>query len=256
MLKVNYHTHTHRCRHAAGTEREYIEAAIAAGMTVLGFSDHCPQFFPGDYYSDYRMYPEQTDDYIHTLLALREEYAGRIEIRIGFETEYYPDLFDAFLAHIRKYPCDYLILGQHFLDNETSRRYSGRRNEDEDYLADYVNQVCEGMRTGLFTYIAHPDLQNFVGSEDVYRREYARLIRCSMETGTPLELNLLGVRGNRHYPCETFWKLAGEMGADMVIGCDAHDVSCVADVPAYEKAMDMVRRFGLHLTEPVLKAVR
>jgi len=28
---ANYHTHTSRCHHAKGTEREYIEAAIKAG---------------------------------------------------------------------------------------------------------------------------------------------------------------------------------------------------------------------------------
>ena len=254
MLKANYHTHTFRCRHATGTEREYIENAVRAGMTVLGFSDHCPQIFPGEYYSDYRMYPDQTADYVNTLLALREEYKDRIDIKIGYEAEYYPDIFGDFLAHIRQYPCDYLILGQHFLDNETSRRYSGKRSEDESYLADYVNQVCEAMRTGKFTYVAHPDLQNYAGEPAVYRREYSRLIRCSMETGTPLEINLLGVRGNRHYPCEAFWELAGELGADVVIGCDAHEACCIADVPAYEKAMDLVRRYALHLTDPILKA--
>ena len=254
MLKANYHTHTYRCRHATGTEREYIETAIAAGMTTLGFSDHCPQLFPGDYYSDYRMYPDQTEDYVNTLLSLREEYKDRIHIKIGYETEYYPEIFDAFLQFVGQYPCDYLILGQHFLDNETTRRYSGRKNEDESYLADYVNQVSEAMRTGRFTYIAHPELQNYVGDPAVYRREYTRLIRCAMETGTPLEINLLGIRGNRHYPNEAFWALAGELGADVVIGCDAHEACCVCDIPAYEKAMALVQRYSLRLVQPVLKA--
>ena len=29
---ANYHTHTWRCHHAGGTERQYIESAIAAGI--------------------------------------------------------------------------------------------------------------------------------------------------------------------------------------------------------------------------------
>ena len=37
---ANYHTHTWRCHHADGTEREYVENAIAAGIKILGFSDH------------------------------------------------------------------------------------------------------------------------------------------------------------------------------------------------------------------------
>lgn len=34
---ANYHTHTWRCRHADGTEREYVERAIEGGLKILGF---------------------------------------------------------------------------------------------------------------------------------------------------------------------------------------------------------------------------
>ena len=44
------HTHTFRCGHASGTEREYIENAIAAGFDTLGFSDHAPYVFRDGYY--------------------------------------------------------------------------------------------------------------------------------------------------------------------------------------------------------------
>ena len=47
MLFANYHSHTPRCNHAHGEEREYIETAIKAGYSVLGFSDHSPQVFDG-----------------------------------------------------------------------------------------------------------------------------------------------------------------------------------------------------------------
>ena len=58
-MRYNLHTHTKRCNHAQGEDREYVEAAIKAGIKTLGFSDHCPQFFPGtDYYSNFRMRPE------------------------------------------------------------------------------------------------------------------------------------------------------------------------------------------------------
>ena len=111
------------------------------------------------------------------------------------------------------------------------------------------------MHTGYFTYVAHPKLQNYVGPDAIYRRQYSRLIRCAMETRTPLEINILGIQGNRHYPNEAFWALAGEMGADVVIGCDAHEARSLADTAAYEKAMDIIARYRLHLVEPVLRPV-
>ena len=37
---INMHTHTARCMHARGEDREYVEKAIEAGFEVLGMSDH------------------------------------------------------------------------------------------------------------------------------------------------------------------------------------------------------------------------
>ena len=93
---ANYHTHTFRCHHATGTEREYIEAAIAEGIKVLGFSDHIPCLFPDGHQSGFRVQTEDTEDYFTVLRALRKEYKDDIEIHIGFESEYYPELFDSF----------------------------------------------------------------------------------------------------------------------------------------------------------------
>ena len=39
-LKNNYHTHTLRCGHAIGSDKEYIIKAIEAGYQVIGMSDH------------------------------------------------------------------------------------------------------------------------------------------------------------------------------------------------------------------------
>ena len=127
-MATNYHTHTPRCHHAVGSEREYIEQAVREGMPVLGFSDHTPYPFDEGYDSNFRMRPEETEGYVQTLLELREAYRGRIEIKIGFEAEYYPAYFDRLLELLAPYPVDYLIMGQHFLENETSHQVqdSGR----------------------------------------------------------------------------------------------------------------------------------
>ena len=256
-MKYNYHTHTVRCRHASGTEREYIENAIAAGMKTLGFSDHVPYPFDEGYYSGFRMFPEQTEDYVKTLVGLREEYKGKIDIKIGYEAEYYPALFERMLKLITSYECDYIIMGQHFMENEVTRKYSGRTVDDEAYLKQYVDQVCEGMKTGLFTYIAHPDLMNFVGEEAVFDREYGRLIACASDLGLPLEINLLGVRDRRAYPHNRFFELCGKMNATVCIGCDAHSADVVSDDESYRKALEMCERYGLILAEnPVLRPVR
>ena len=84
-MTANYHTHTSRCHHANGTDRDYIEAAIARGIDTLGFSDHVPMPFADGHQSGYRIRIEELEDYVRSLEALREEYRGRINILIGFE---------------------------------------------------------------------------------------------------------------------------------------------------------------------------
>ena len=253
----NLHAHTVRCNHASGTEREYIENALAGGMEIFGFADHAPYPFSDGYRSGFRMRVDQTEDYVNTLLALKEEYAGRIEVKIGYEAEYYPKFFRDFLRNITAYPVDFVILGQHFLENETEGKYAGRTVDDEGYLAAYADQVIEGMDTGVFTYVAHPDLVNYVGPGAVFDRHYGRLIEHAKKRNIPLEINLLGIRDHRAYPHDRFFELCGEIGAPVCVGCDAHSAETAVDEASYEKAEEMRERFGFEIVaRPALVPVR
>ena len=70
-MKTNYHTHTWRCNHAEGNEKQYVENALKAGLEILGFADHAPYIFVGNYYSNFRMTMEQLPGYVDTVLRLR-----------------------------------------------------------------------------------------------------------------------------------------------------------------------------------------
>lgn len=226
-LIENLHTHTFRCGHASGEDRAYVEAAIRAGVRVLGFSDHAPMLFPKEsgYYSGFRMPIAAYEGYVTSVCELREAYRSDIEIRLGAELEYYPALFRDTLAFLCDYPIDYLIMGQHFIGNEydVSGRYSGSATEDPSHLVRYVDQVLEGLSTGAFTYLAHPDLLHFTGEVDTYRREARRLLEGVKALGLPVEFNFLGFREGRHYPRREMWELVREVGNDVVLGLDAHD---------------------------------
>ena len=52
---ANYHTHTYRCGHAVGEDRQYVETAIRRGLQVLGFSEHVPMPFPDGHESRFRV---------------------------------------------------------------------------------------------------------------------------------------------------------------------------------------------------------
>lgn len=90
---ANYHTHTWRCMHATGTEREYVENAIQGGLQILGFSDHTPMPYPNGYVSPLKMRLDQLEDYVTTVHSLKKEYENDIQILLGLEVEYYPAYF-------------------------------------------------------------------------------------------------------------------------------------------------------------------
>ena len=242
----NYHTHTAFCHHASGEIRDYAVAAVKAGFSTLGFSCHAPYSFPDGYVSWFHMSPEDAAVYADEINALKEEFSGQLNIKLGFEAEYYPRHFDDLLERVNSLGCDYLILGQHFTNSEYDGIYCGNQMED---VSPYVSQVTEAMRLGVFSYVAHPDLPGDMGMTEQYLEKMSEICRVSLETDTPLEINILGLQSGRCYPNEAFWKLVGEYGCKTVIGYDAHSPDSLLDRDALGRAFELVDKYHLNYTD-------
>lgn len=243
-MLANYHTHTRRCNHATGSEREYIENAIKAGMKVLGFSDHAPQFYKGGFVSGMRMRTHEAPEYVSCIKKLAQEYKNDIKIYVGLEAEYFPDIFHKLQNFCRDYGVDYMIMGQHFLDSEEYGIYVGAPHSEPELLRRYTNQVTEGLKTGAFKYLAHPDVFNFTGDTAVYEKEMTRLCNELKKMNIPLEVNMLGLEGGRHYPSNRFFKLAKQTGNNVIIGCDAHRPTELSNTEMQKKAYDFAEKLG------------
>lgn len=254
-MKANYHTHTWRCMHASGTEREYVESAIRGGLKILGFSDHTPYPYPKGLNSGMRMQVDQLEGYVDTVLALREEYREDIEIHLGLEVEYYTGQYIEYFHRLQRlvadYPVEYFLLGQHYIDCEFGGSWSGRPTDDPNVLRRYCAQTVEAMETGYFTYVAHPDLIRFTGDESIYEEQMRMLCRKAKHLRLPLEINGLGVHEGRHYPDQRFWRIAGEEGCEAVLGIDAHDPESLNRPQVVQAAEEMAGRNGLSLKETV-----
>ncbi len=254
----NYHTHTYRCSHASGTPEEYIKRAIDCGIKHMGFSDHIPFTFPDGYESYYRVPMAEVGDYVSELLTLREKYKDKIDIKIGFEMEYYPSHFDNMLKNAIEFGAEYLILGEHFLgDEHPSGTPATIPYESVDALKEYVSNVVSGIKSGVFTYVAHPDILNFTGDNKAYEKEMRKICVASRECDIPLEINFLGIRDNRRYPNEKFWKMAGEEQCPVTFGFDAHDTLNAYDGKSLKKAEKVVEKYSLnYIGEPKLLPVK
>ena len=218
QFTTNYHTHTARCGHARGSDREMVQAAVDGGIRILGMADHCP--YPGvsGPAAGVRMTLEQTRGYFDSFAALRDAFAGQVELHIGFEAEYFPGLFEG---------------------------YYGRPTDDEAVLARYVEQVIRGIESRRFAYVAHPDLCRFVGDAAVERKHYLALCQAAREYNLPLEVNLLGYRDRRGYPRESFFRLAQEVGNTLILGVDAHAPEQFADPAVMDDCCRWAAQFGL-----------
>lgn len=222
-MKVNLHTHTTRCNHAQGTDEEYVLAAIQAGYDVLGFSDHTPFPYTDGYCNGDKMDISQLEDYVASVLSLKEKYRGQIEILLGLECEAVPEFFP-FLAQQRR-RMDYLILGNH--GDKRTEPFFGWIKEPER-LRCYLDSCIAGLETGMFLYLAHPDLMfsSYPVFDDAAKAASRELCREANRLRIPLEYNLNGLMRKKPqglgYPCTDFWHIAAEENCTAVVGVDAH----------------------------------
>jgi histidinol-phosphatase (PHP family) len=248
----NYHTHTLRCNHALGTDREYVEAAIQKGLKTLGFSDHAPFLSGYDTYASFRMGEDSMYEYAESVRALQKEYEKDIRILCGFELEYYPEYHKEKMAFLKKVNPDYIILGQHFIGNEKAGLASSQQFSSDFALVAYVNQIISAIDTGDFLYIAHPEIVGMKFTDEVIEREYTRLCKAAKTRNVPLEINFLGLRGNRHYPNKRFWEIVAKVGNEVVFGIDAHSPDSILEENAEKTALEMVENLHLKLVDKLL----
>jgi len=251
-LNYNYHTHTALCGHATGEFAEYVQHAIDNGIIRMGFSDNAPYPFDDECGRGTRMASTQAQGYVADIRRLRELYKNRIDILIGFEMEYYPDKFSSMLEYVKSIGAEYLILGQHYMRGIYTGGYhviDGKATEED--LTNYVKDLICAMESGVFTYIAHPDMIKFLGDEALYEKEVRKLCIASKRTGIPLEINGQGIRENRAYPAERFWKIAGEVGSPVTVGFDSHSAEVSWESTTEQRAQQIIDKFNLnYIGEP------
>ena len=252
-MYANYHTHTYRCSHASGVEEEYIKTAISGGIKIMGFSDHVPFAFENGKEYPWHVQTKDAEDYILTLRELRNKFKDDIEIYIGFEMEYLDKYFDKMLDYVKSLGAEYLILGQHFsrFDSFEKVCYSSGNDNTEANLISYTDLIIKGIKTGVFSYVAHPDILNYETECEEYKREARRLCKAAKEYDIPLEINLLGINENRWYPNEVFWQIVGEIGNKVIFGFDAHTAERAYDSESIEKANEIVKKYSLNLVDEI-----
>ena len=258
MRKVNFHTHTDRCGHAIGTAEEYVLSAIDAGFQILGFADHTPWPYHSAYHSRMRMPLQDLEPYIREIRSLQALYREKISVRLGLECECFPRYLPWLQEMVQEWKLDYLILGSHFYPTDEYGPYFGQCVTNIRMLNLYVNATLEGMQSGLFAYLAHPDLflRPYPEFDDACLQASQVLCRAAKELHMPLEYNLAGLRFDEEthsegYPCFPFWQVAAEEGCQVILGMDAHDPDHLRDPYYYEKGLHTLRELGMSIVDGI-----
>lgn len=226
---TNFHTHTYLCKHAIGEPIEYAAVAAQHNFTALGFSDHCP--YPDTTWIDCRMGNNEAAAYKNMVQLAKTE--SSVPIYFGYECEWakkYKNWLSDTL--IDEHGAQYLILGAHWVHVGNEFLYIPDIT-DKKTLLQYVDETIEGMASGLFAYLAHPDLflERISDISPFYINLEKKIIEAAIQLAIPLEINgngcnKTGIMRNGileyRYPAVQFWQLAQEMGAHIIMAADAH----------------------------------
>lgn len=216
---------------------EYVEAAIAAGIQEIGFSDHIPMYWLPEEQRDpgIAMPMAELPEYVEDVLRLRERYS-EIPIRLGIEADFIPGREEELKKLLEPYPWDYVIGSVHFIgdwgfdDPSTVNRYADW--DISELYAKFFTLERLAAESGLFDILAHLDLIKKFGhrpSNDL-QRLYEDMAGVVAEAGVAIELSTAGLRKpvQEVYPHPSLLKACCERRVPLVISSDAHSPQEVA----------------------------
>lgn len=250
-MKANYHTHTSRCGHATGTDEQYVRAAIRQGFDELGFSDHVPWPYQNGFsHPGVRMSVLQLSQYLNSVRELAERYRDQIQIYAGFECEYFPEYMSWLEDMAAENELDYLIFGNHYENSDEYGFYFGSARTP-DMLSRYVKSAEKGIQTGLFAYLAHPDLfmRSYKPFDENCRAAARDLCQACKAMDMPMEYNvhdrfISGITHRKSYPDPEFFEIVRQEGVRVLIGLDAHEPRELSDPTQWNRAMRELEPFG------------
>lgn len=268
------------CRHAKGQLEQVVEAAVAGGFTTYGLSEHCPRLHIEHLYPDEQdMNPEQLvaqfSAYYAEASRLRQRYAGKLELLIGFETEALPvrGWADLMRRLRREQDFDFIVGSVHSVEgiwidlDEAQAALAEERCGGKTALEmAYFDQLTDVILTLEPEVVGHVDLiRRFrgdeIGFEDVVHKRIERVLEAARTVGSAIEVNAAPFRRGFGpvYPGPEILKRACEMDVAVTLGDDSHGPADVGnglsacleaiEVAGYKHVSYLTRRAGKVILE-------
>ncbi|MDQ3620932.1 MAG: histidinol-phosphatase [Verrucomicrobiota bacterium] len=244
---ADYHVHTPLCHHASGWPMEFARRAVEIGLGELGFADHNPM---REAFDEWRMSLADLPRYLDLVDEARAHFP-QLPIRLGLECDYLAEgeRWIEELAGRAKW--DFLIGSVHYIApgwDVDNPRWIGRFREQPvgEIWQLYWNAYERCIQTGLFDFVAHPDLPKKFGYRPPgdLRRYYEPSIEALAKAQVAVEINTAGLRKECRelYPARDFLELAHAAGVPLLINSDAHHPAELA--ADFEAAVALARGAG------------
>lgn len=223
-LFYDSHMHTPLCKHAWGEPEEYAQQALKAGLKGIIFTCHCPM--PDGFWPTVRMSESEFDTYVALVQRAADAFKGKLDIRLGIESEYFPGYEDYIRSLHQRAEFHYVLGAVHWQAKEYLNKFE--TGTIENFRRTYFDHLAKSAESGLYDCLAHPDLVKNYHPDSwcfaIVKNSAAAALDRIAATGVAMELNTSGL--NKSYsemnPGDEMLSMMAERKIPVVIGSDAH----------------------------------
>lgn len=246
----DYHVHTEFSVDCQVPMAESCDAAIAAGLTEIAFTDHVDHQRNDPGFGYYRI-----DDYFRSLDKVRRSHGDRITILAGAEVDFHTETAHAverFIeANYHRY--DFIIGSVHYAAaGEMIYPPLYERLPFDEIVLPYLDEIEQAVRTGWFDSIGHIDIPKRYmpqGKRDYDPARFEEHLRgvfgTLVEHGVAFEINTSGIRqapkASMPGPAIVRWYVE-QGGTRITTGTDSHLARTVG--AAIPETLDMLALCG------------
>lgn len=192
------------------------------------------------------MREDQFDQYVEMVETTRKEWAGRVDVRLGLEADYFEGYEPYVEKQLQSADFQFVLGSVHPQLDEFREKYW--QDDLLEVQRTYFHLLAKAAESKLFDSLAHPDLIKNVTSKRWNAHEIMDDIEKALDriaaTGVAMELNTSGVNKtiSEMNPFPDMLRAMQQRGIPVTIGADAHTPSRVGD--GYEYALNLLSECG------------